>query len=466
MEKKVTNFFAHISKPNILQTIRKQVEENTQEVERKYRGVNNQTTRRGNSQLVLDGIHDILGNDHKECRNSEATCLNVLVREYMDETNGLAIIKALELLLPNLYFKLSVLAKHFSTLSKTIQTKFPNSNLEEEAKKRLHLSREGAILRRKNYQAKVYQANAKQRQLSDSEVLATINKLAFEKDWPSLTVCVGLAVGSRLVEILKESQYERADHSAHYIRVVGVVKDRGAGERKIVKPIVGGLLSDDIKGMVDEIRVQVSEAYDVDLGTGTGDRKVTKQELTNLTDKKVNDKIREVFGPTYVFHDTRAIYAELAFLQFAPDGMSKTAFFATVLGHKEESLTTALSYQKFAIKRKLPEVSADILSRMTTLEAEINEVKKRTKRQENKEEEDPFADEFAPSRVRLWTRDGEAKTYAKQPRIRDGDEAARMRRLEAMVAQLDADNVKTTHANLRRLGFGGAVITKWSKGET
>lgn len=62
-------------------------------------------------------------------------------------------------------------------------------------------------------------------------------------------------------------------------------------------------------------------------------------------------------------------------------------------------------------------------------------------------------------------RDGEAKTYAKQPRIRDGDEAARMRRLEA-VAQLDADNVKTTHANLRRLGFGGAVITKWSKGET
>lgn len=65
MEKKVTNFFAHISKPNILQTIRKQVEENTQEVERKYRGVNNQTTRRGNSQLVLDGI----------------------IREYMDETH-------------------------------------------------------------------------------------------------------------------------------------------------------------------------------------------------------------------------------------------------------------------------------------------------------------------------------------------------------------------------------------------
>jgi hypothetical protein len=39
-----------------------------------------------------------------------------------------------------------------------------------------------------------------------------------------------------------------------------------------------------------------------------------------------------------------------------------------------------------------------------------------------------------------------------------------MQRLVDMVVKLNEDNVKTTHFHLRKLGFGGAVINKWSKG--
>ena len=461
-EKKVRTFFAEMSTPANLKKIRREVEEKTQDVKRTYRGHPVETTRRGQSQLVLDGIHEIIGN-HPDCRNAEGPCLNVMVREHVTEKNAMKIIKSLGLLLPALYAKPNVLAQELSTISKTIQNRFPGTKIAEEAKKRLRLSKEASLLRHKNYQARVYQANVKQRQLSDSEVLGVINRLSFEKDWVSLTVCVGLAVGSRLIEILQMSRYERAEESPHYIKVEGIAKGRG-DDRSIIKPIVGGLRSDEIIAMVDEIRIQVSAAYDVDLGTGEGKRELTKAALTGLTDKKVNDKVREVFDPTFVFHDTRGIYAEIAWMQYAPGGMSKTAFFASVLGHKEESLTTALSYQKFAVKRKLPEVSADIFSRVATLEAQLTEVAKRTKTQkdEKKEEDDLWAD--TENQVTLLDREGNPKTYRKQPRIRDKDSAARMQRLVDMVVKLNEDNVKTTHFHLRKLGFGGAVINMWSKG--
>ena len=201
-------------------------------------------------------------------------------------------------------------------------------------------------------------------------------------------------MGSRLVEILAASTYETAEHPT-WITVKGVVKDRGVGEKTIVKPIVGGLTSNDIISLVDEIRAQFNEIYNPD-----GEYKFSRQEITARADKHVNDKIREVFGDDYVFHDSRSLYAELAFMQYAPHSMSKIAFFASVLGHKEESLTTALSYQKFAVKRKLPEVSADVMSRVTVLEAELEALKKQ--KQEEKVAQ--------PSQVTLLSRDEEEFT--------------------------------------------------------
>lgn len=374
----------------------------------------------------------------------------------MTKKNAMKIIQTLELLLPNLYMKPNVLAQHFSTLVKTIHTKFPDSNISAEASKRLHISKEASILRRKDYQAQVYRVNAKLRPMLDSQVLEVINKLQYERKWPALTLCVALAVGSRLNEILMVSTYEPAEHR-NWITVKGIAKDRGVGEKTIVKPIVGGLGADDIISMVDEIRTQFSEAYNIDLDTGIGDRKVDRKDVTARADKKVNDKIRAEFGPEYVFHDSRSLYAELAFVQYAPTSMSKTAFFSNVLGHKEESLTTALSYQKFAVKRKLPEGSADILSRMTTLEAELKTLKKL------KQEQLPPLPE--PNKVSFLSLDGKVFTYTKQPHVRDKDDVARMGRLVAMVTQLTDDNVKTTHANLAKLGFGSRIINMWSKGE-
>src|SRR5690606_7192710 len=110
MQKRITDFFKFLGDEKNLRVIRKEVEEATQETERKYRGVATPAKRRGQSKIVLEKIHEILGEDHDECRNAEGPCLNVIVREYMTKKNASLIIDTLEVLLPNLYFNRNTLS--------------------------------------------------------------------------------------------------------------------------------------------------------------------------------------------------------------------------------------------------------------------------------------------------------------------------------------------------------------------
>lgn len=45
----------------------------------------------------------------------------------------------------------------------------------------------------------------------------------------------------------------------------------------------------------------------------------------------------------------RALYAEVAYLQFCPSHMTRNAFYAQVLGHAADDFTTGLSYMRFAL---------------------------------------------------------------------------------------------------------------------
>ena len=58
------------------------------------------------------------------------------------------------------------------------------------------------------------------------------------------------------------------------------------------------------------------------------------------------------------------------------DGQNETYYFSQVLGHQENSLQVSLSYQKFAIRRRIQENDPDLASKVTTLQEEIRAVKK------------------------------------------------------------------------------------------
>src|SRR4051794_37957144 len=104
---------------------------------------------------------------------------------------------------------------------------------------------------------------------------------------------------------------------------------------------------------------------------------------------------------------------------------------------------------------------------MSVLEAKMQTLKKKQKVDEKNSIEDLEAKmfDFVPNKVTLLSLNGRAVTYTKQPRLRDKDDEARMQRLITMVKKLTDDNVKITIENIRKLGFGTRIVSKWSKGE-
>lgn len=471
MEKKVLKFFHDVTTPESLRTFAKEVADTTTDEKRKVRGVETIVKKRGKSDTFIDLIHKVIGNRHLEgCKRAEMGCLLALVEEVIKEGNSIDIIDAVAKILPALYPKPNTLAANFSTFSVAIQNAYPESKTADYARKTLRLAPEASLLRNKDYSSKIFNQHRHQRQIVDGDILEQMNLLRYKEDWVSLTLLVALAVGSRLIEILMVSTYENAENPA-YITVVGVAKDRNdpAGDedknnqRKVTKPILGGILAPELIQTVENIRTQFSRQHNVDLGfeDSEGKRKLPRKQITNLADKKVNDKIREVFGETYTFHDARSIYAQLAWVQFAPAGISQTAFFSEVLGHAEGSLTVSLSYQKFVIRRKLEEVDIDLKGKVQTLDAEFKVLREQVLEKKKERRDLPMAQKIQT--VNFQSRDGRTFSIMKQPRIRDQDDEARMARLKAAVQTLEENGVKPSFRVLSSLGFGARVVNRWSK---
>jgi hypothetical protein len=467
--------FKKLAEHKELGYVKREVEEGTTVVDVKRKGVERKETRRGKSQTVLDAIHRVLGDNHLDCKNAELPCLNALIEEFMGVEIAKEAIDSLAVLLPVLYTKISVLNSALSTISVTIQKKFhTHKDIVAYSKAKLRLSKEERKLQQINYAAKVAKANEAQKEVSDTKVLGVINSLRDSPrgDYISKICLVGLCVGSRISEIVSVSTYTETDNP-HWIQVEGVSKERKqvdekggpgvpAAPRTFKKPIIL-LTSGELIDNIVALREELEKHYGVDLGEGEAPEEpeeMSVKRLVSLVDNRANKKMRELFGEDYTFHMSRAIFAQMAWISYAPPGMSQTSFYSQVLGHKEGSLTTALSYQTFSIRRTLKEDDPALVARMTDLEAELKHLKQTEKKH------------FEAERVQVAKADnqvvfpttpqGISLTLKKQPRLHEGPEK-RMARLKTLVEEMQKAGVRPTHRNVASLGFGSAVVNRFFK---
>lgn len=167
----------------------------------------------------------------------------------------------------------------------------------------------------------------------------------------------------------------------------------------------------------------------------------------------LSELYRNVFVDGYTFHSTRAIYAEMAWVAFAPPNMSKTAYFSQVLGHKEQSLTTALSYQKFAVRRKIQEDDPDLVSKITELQEDLNAFKKSVAKKPG------FQDiPITSSVVVLYNL---KKDPVELPKVPWTGKESRAEQLKETVDILKNKKILPSYNNLRKLGFGTNLIFRW-----
>src|SRR6185503_10405888 len=106
-----------------------------------------------------------------------------------------------------IYQNNSTLSKNYVAIRKAISDRYGNrQDIVDLSVKTLHVPIEVALELKQNYAEQVYQRNMDQEQIEDTQILRIIELKQYSPDWAELMVVVALAVGSRMIEIMKVSE--------------------------------------------------------------------------------------------------------------------------------------------------------------------------------------------------------------------------------------------------------------------
>ena len=370
---------------------------------------------------------------------------------------------------------LSMVSQHFTLVNNVYKEKFgKNSELHEYVKKTLVLTAEERRLVIDNSSRKRLQKNENQKEIKATLIYATILKgTEPAADWRDKFIAIALACGPRLIEIASESvsEFDESKESVGLVHQAGVAKDDSGTEergeqRHVDKPVIG-ITVKELLAMIQEARALVRVAFrnNQQLSTAlalTKAKKISpadKQLITNRINAPLNDRVHEVLGAAYRFHDCRAIYGNFSFDLFGGN-VSVVSWLSRVLGHKPGSFNAATSYSTIKILKTLPSAPVDITDRILAqdakIEAMVNVIQREVVQQERKVEVKAALDAAVERQVKagtvlLFNDDGKEVAFDKRPRIHDRQQ---MHRLRLAVTELEQKKVSITYRNLQKLGFG------------
>jgi tRNA(Glu) U13 pseudouridine synthase TruD len=198
------------------------------------------------------------------------------------------------------------------------------------------------------------------------------------------------------------------------------------------KPLVAGITPTEVISMVESVREMLVRFFGLTI------ENMHQKTITSSLSKRLCPLVKTILSDhvkgNLNFHTLRSLYAEMAWYeQEGKHTYSKPAFYAQILGHKDTDITTALSYQKFEMKKDLlPEVEA--------------EKKKEEKKKPNKRDKKVY---FLGTNGRFFLE-----------RVHRGD---RMKAIDEQTKILIKNGVKPTYYQLKRLGYGNKVIQTYKK---
>lgn len=311
------------------------------------------------------------------------------------------------------------------------------------AKKTLCLSKEDYDELDKNYTKLVVDRNKNQETLSDVLVIKIVHEMTESLKWEEMMIAVALAVGSRMIEIAKVSTYQAVGGEPYKICITNVAKKKGK-PTTIIKPIVCGLRSIQISSLVQRIRRLLwtewssAEASEEFPNFDAVDNKYLTGYIASHVKKYVKQQLGVFVEGKLSFHTLRSIYAEMAWVESeGTHTMSKTAYYAEVLGHDPNDIKTALSYQRFVVKHGI-EVK-EVKKPVTYTDNVMKAKKKKNKKFAN------FKGKNGWFKIQKGT----------------GSGPSRLKKMDEDSATLIENGLKATYENMRRCGYGSNLIKKW-----
>lgn len=200
----------------------------------------------------------------------------------------------------------------------------------------------------------------KQRKFSGLETMSLIYKLLKSSDWEDLTIGIALAVGRRCSEVVHFGVFTRASKNDTYaLKFKGMRKSKVKRENiyKIPTLVEADLLLDAIDRLKNTERLITTRARLDSLKLHDAEY---SRQLNSSLHAQLGTRINLLLNPDnskglhWVFKDTRALYARMAFAVYKANAakagrepMLDTAYFKSVLLHTD--LNETLSYMQFQL---------------------------------------------------------------------------------------------------------------------
>jgi integrase len=355
------------------------------------------------------------------------------------------IVKLIDMLYPSTKTKQGI----YGSFRKILSSRFGEfSKIHKDSKKDLSISFEQYKAVEKQQREKVVERNNEKKQFDREKILEIIQTLVNSTDFIDSIVLVGMCTGSRLIEILRISEYQKVVGNPNRVLIQSLAKGSGeAKERNLNKQVERPILVITYKELSATVKVVRDAVKEQTMGQNLDNR-----ALSAKYNARVNRRIKKLGISGGTAYDLRKIYANLSYELIADQTkITKNAWIMKILSH--EDLQTSLHYNNIA----LTSTGQSIDAHLDDLEAKQEQVEKRVEQVETKYET-KYPSSTDPNAVKFIV--GVNEVYiSRVPRIKDGKEN-KLKRGKAKIEEMKEKGVPITNFNLRKLGFGAEIVAE------
>jgi integrase len=261
----------------------------------------------------------------------------------LNEKTTVEMLKILNTLVPGVSSD-STTQNIFVKLRKCIKTKWgEDSDITRKSYSVMRFDQQKWRAARETYNKKVVERNGHKKHFDQSKIYDIMDNLP-EKDgvdFIDLTICLQLACGGRVSEILSASTFKASEIQNHIIQS-GILKSKT--RKTVEKPVIRYSVVKFL-GLMGKMRGLIKpQLRDIKNG------KITNYEFSQDCNSKINRRITKLLGEKEASHTLRKIYGYMAYQQYAnKDDVSESSYLSNILGHDLESLDVSKSYSTVSV---------------------------------------------------------------------------------------------------------------------
>lgn len=187
--------------------------------------------------------------------------------------------------------------------------------------------------------SQVYADHTNLRPIDPDELILKACELLKSESYLNLALGLMLLTGRRSTEILKTAEMTAVSDES--VIFAGQLKTKGSDNAQTL-PYEIPVLTD--SQTVINALTKLRQLRDFS--------NLTNDAVHSKANKSLSEAVKRYFDaliPSVKLKDLRSAYATICHDFYCPNQISQTAYFAMVLGHSKEDLTTAQSYQDFYI---------------------------------------------------------------------------------------------------------------------